>query len=129
MRIFGTDVTKDYLKKRIGDMSQLGGIKLYELSDGVSRGVRAADMKCPCGIDLMVLIDRGMDIAHLSYKSIPISWRSVTKDTSPVYYESRGNEWLRTFFGGLLTTCGFENIGLHVMIKEKNWVCTGGFQI
>ena len=111
MRIFGADVTKDYLKKRIGDMSQLGGIKLYELTDGVSRGVRAADMKCPCGIDLMVLIDRGMDIAHLSYKSIPISWRSAIRDTSPVYYESKGREWLRTFFGGLIATCGLGNIG------------------
>lgn len=111
MKIFGTDINRDSLRKKVGDISQLGGIKLYEMTDGVSRGIRAADLKCPCGIDLMVLIDRGMDIAHLSYKSIPISWRSATRDTSPVYYESKGAEWLRTFFGGLIVTCGLENIG------------------
>ena len=53
-----------------------------------------------------------MDISYLSYKSIPICWRSATKETSSAYYESRGNEWLRTFYGGLVTTCGLTTIGL-----------------
>lgn len=112
MKIFGTDIKKDDLRRRVGDMSQLGGIKLYELSDGMGRSVRAADIKSPSGIDITVLIDRGMDIACLNYKSVPISWHSSVRDTSPIYYESKGNEWLRTFFGGLITTCGFENTGV-----------------
>jgi hypothetical protein len=29
----------------------------------------------------------------------------------PAFYEPAGNGWLRTFFGGLLTTCGTANIG------------------
>ncbi|MHB8279267.1 MAG: DUF4432 family protein [Candidatus Humimicrobiaceae bacterium] len=44
-------------------------------------------------------------------KDIPIAWRSSTKETSPVYYESKGFEFLRTFYGGLLTTCGLTHIG------------------
>jgi hypothetical protein len=111
MKIFGTDIDKNSLRKRVGDISQLGGIKLYEFQDGAGRGVRAADITSPSGIGATVLIDRGMDISNLNYKSIPISWRSAVGNTSPVYYESRSSEWLRTFFGGLVATCGLENVG------------------
>ncbi|MBC8386873.1 MAG: aldose 1-epimerase family protein [Actinobacteria bacterium] len=112
MKIFGTEIGKDEILKRVGDIDQLGGIRYYEFIDGVRRGVRAIDIKSPCGLDMTILPDRGMDISNLSYKSIPISWKSVTRETSPVYYESRGIEWLRTFYGGLITTCGLTNIGI-----------------
>src|SRR5680860_525083 len=70
-----------------------------------------------------------MDISSLTYKNIPISWRSATRETSSAFYDSRGLEWLRTFFGGLLTTCGLtyfgppstvngEELGLHGRISN-----------
>lgn len=111
MKIFGKEISKKDILKRIGDITQLGEIKYYKFIDGVSRGVRGIDIKSPCGLDMTVLPDRGMDISYLAYKSIPISWKSATKETSPVYYESRGEEWLRTFYAGLLTTCGLTYMG------------------
>lgn len=136
MKIFGKELKKSEILKRVGDISQLGALKMYEFTDGVSRGLRAVDIKSPCGLDMTVLLDRAMDISYLSYKSIPIGWRSATRETSPVYYESRGLEWLRTFYGGLLTTCGLtymgapsvdsgEELGLHGRISnisaERVW--------
>ncbi len=112
MEIFGNNIGKEDLIKRIGDISQLGGLKQYEFTDGMRKGVAAIDIKSPCGIDMTVVLDRAMDISYLSYKSIPISWRSSTRETSPMYYESKGIEFLRTFYGGLLTTCGLTSIGL-----------------
>jgi len=111
MKIFGKEVSKDMLLKKVGDISQLGGAKIYEFTDGVSRGVRAIDVKTISGMDFTVLIDRALDISTFSYKSVPISWKSSTKETSPLYYESKGTEWLRTFYGGLLVTCGLSNMG------------------
>jgi len=111
MKIFGKNIKKDELNKRIGDITQLGGIKYYEFIDGVSKGVRGIDIKSPCGLDFTVIPDRGIDISSMSYKSIPIAWKSTTRETSPIYYESRGLEWLRTFYGGLLTTCGLSTFG------------------
>lgn len=111
MKIFGRVYNKTEIEKKIGDISQLGGIKSYTFNDGLSNGIRALDLKTPSGIDMTVLIDRGLDISQLSYKSIPICWKSLTKETSPVYYESRGLEFLRTFYGGFLMTCGLGNIG------------------
>lgn len=112
MEIFNEEIEKNELMKRIGDISQLGGLKQYEFNDGVRKGVRAVDIKSPCGIDMTIVIDRAMDISYLSYKSIPISWRSSTREASPMYYESKGIGFLRTFYGGLLTTCGLTTIGM-----------------
>ena len=111
MNIFGRDIKRDEITKKIGDISQFGGIKSYEFSDGKAKGIRAVDIKTPCGIDMTVLLDRAMDISSFTYKNIPIAWRSSNKETSPVYYESKGFEFQRTFFGGLLTTCGLTYIG------------------
>src|SRR4030067_1622952 len=111
MKLFGKKMKKNDILKRIGDISQIGGLKSYELNDGPSKGIRAIDFKTPCGLDFTTLIDRGMDISHLNYKSIPICWKSATRETSPIYYESRDFEWLRTFFGGLITTCGLTYFG------------------
>lgn len=111
MKIFGKELDKEGILKRIGDISQLGGMKCYQFTDGVSKGIRAVDLKCICGIDMTVLIDRAMDISYLSYKSIPVSWKSATRETSSIYYESKGDEIARTFYGGLLTTCGLTYMG------------------
>jgi len=111
MDIFGNRYKREDLVKKIGDISQLGAIKDYQFTEGLRKGVRAIDLKSPCGIDMTVLADRGLDISYLSYKSVPISWRSAVKETGPAYYESRGLEWLKTFYGGLLTTCGLTYMG------------------
>jgi len=129
MEIFGKKYSKTELLKKVGDISQLGGIKSYEFSDGMAKNLRAVDIKSPSGIEMTVVLDRAMDISSLSYKNIPISWRSATREASAVYYESKGLEWLRTFFGGLLTTCGLtyfgppsvdngEELGLHGRITN-----------
>lgn len=111
MKIFGEDLNKNEILKKIGDISQLGGFKSYELTNGMSRGIRAVDINTPCGIYMTVLLDRGMDISNLYYKSIPISWKSGIRETSPYFYESKGLEWNRTFYGGFFNTCGLVTVG------------------
>ncbi len=129
MKLFNTELSRKKILEKIGDISQLCDIRYYELIDGVSRGVRGIDIRSPEGVNITILPDRGMDISHLSFKSIPFNWKSATKEASPIYYESRGNEWLRTFYGGFLTTCGLtttgppniddtEELGLHGRIAN-----------
>ena len=129
MKLFGKEYSKIELLKKTGDISQLGGIKQYEFSDGIAKNLRAVDLKSPNGIEMTVILDRAMDISSLTYKNIPIAWKSAAREASAIYYESKGLEWLRTFFGGLLTTCGLtyfgspttdngEELGLHGRISN-----------
>lgn len=95
----------------IGDISQIGGVKRYSFTEGRAKGMEALDVNNGSGLLFTVLPDRGMDICHLSYMGIPVSFVSKTGIVAPWYYDGRGYEWLRSFTGGFLTTCGFTQVG------------------
>ncbi len=103
-------MSKRELLKLIGSIEQIGGIKDYILNDGRAKGVRAIEINTG-KVRFIVLPDRCMDIAQAYYKEHAISWISKTGITSPMYYDKDGNEWLRGFYGGLITTCGLKNVG------------------
>lgn len=111
MKEFEIKKNRVFLMKRMGNISQLAGVKRYELMDGKAKGIEAVDFKTGTGFNFTVLPGRGMDIAWADYKGIPISYISKTGISSPAYYEGDGMSWLRNFFAGLLTTCGLSNVG------------------
>lgn len=97
--------------KKIGDMSQVAGLRRYEFKEGKAKGVEAVEIHTGSGLELTVLPGRGMDIAWISYRGVPLSYMSKTGVVSPAYYESSGMNWLHNFFAGGLTTCGLLNVG------------------
>lgn len=102
---------KSELLKYIGNLSQIGGCRHYTLSEGWGRGMRAADINTGSGLQYTVLPDRGLDISLASYKGINLVYLTCNGETHPSYYEPEGIGWLRTFAGGLLTTCGHTHLG------------------
>ena len=123
-KIFGKEYSKDEILKRVGSLSQICGTKLYEYSDGPARGLRGIEFRTGSGFDFNVVVDRGMDISSASYQGIPLAWRSANEEVQGAFYDPKGMGWLKTFFGGLLTTCGLtfagapsvdgeEELGLH----------------
>jgi len=102
---------KREMMKYIGDATQLFGIKDYRFNGGRADGVRAVDVKNGTGLEFTVLPDRGLDIAYLSFKSVNFSYISRTGIVAPQYYDSRGINFLRSFFAGFLTTCGLTHMG------------------
>ena len=103
-------MTKTELLKHIGSVEQIGGIRDFTFNDGKAKGVRAIEINTG-KLSFTVLPDRCMDVAQASYCGEPVSWISHTGITHPAYYEKDGKEWLRGFYGGLITTCGLKNIG------------------
>ncbi len=102
---------RSHLLPRIGDISQIGGLRHYQLLEGRARGVEAIDFRTGGGLAFTVLPGRGMDIAWADYRSTPLTHITKAGILGPQYYEKDGLAWLRTFFGGLLTTCGLANVG------------------
>jgi hypothetical protein len=111
VKAFNLIQDRSFLMKRVGDISQIAGLKRYELADGKAKGVAAVDVKTGSGFDFTVLPGRGMDVAWAEYKGVPVSYLSKTGIVSPEYFESTGLNWLRSFFAGMLTTCGLSNVG------------------
>lgn len=111
MRLYGRDYTKDELLKRVGDISQIAGIRSYTLNDGRAKGVEAFDVKTGSGLTYTVLKDRALDIAWMDYNGYAIGFINKGGISHPKYYQPYGVEWLRTFNGGVVTTCGLTNVG------------------
>lgn len=101
--------------KYIGNISQIGGVRPYELSDGWARKMRAIDVNTGSGFQYTILPDRGMDISLASFKGKNLVYLTCNGETSPYYYESEGIGWLHTFTGGLLSTCGLTHLGPPVL--------------
>ncbi|MFH0991697.1 MAG: aldose 1-epimerase family protein [bacterium] len=110
-RIFGQEYTRQELTQRLGDLSQLGGIRLMTLQDGTEAGVRIADVRTGSGLRFQVTLDRGMDISQAEYRGIPLTWRSSQGDVHPAYFDESGMNWVRSFAGGLMTGCGMTYVG------------------
>lgn len=125
MKKFNLQYEKEFLRKRLGSISQLAGLKKYRLSDGRADGVEAVDVRTGAGLSYTVLPGRGMDIAWTEFKSVPVSYMSNTGVSAGGYAEE-GMEWLRNFFAGLLTTCGLSNVGgpcedTHPVIGDRKY--------
>ena len=111
INLYGEEYHRLQLLRHVGDISQIAGVKQYELASGSEKGVTGVDFRTGSGLNFSVLPDRGLDISYAEYNGIPLCWRSSTGDVAPTYYEPEGNGWLRGFFGGLLTTCGMTYLG------------------
>lgn len=101
----------DDLRRRVGNMDQIAGVRMVTLEDGNERPNRAAVFHTGSGLEFTVMLDRCLDISAASFCGKAMGWRSVCGDVAPQYFEPEGFRWLRSYFGGLLTTCGLSNVG------------------
>ena len=91
--------------------SQLGGIDAYVIDEGPARGVRALCVNTGGGLRYRVLVDRGLDIDQAFFNQHSLAFlthKGVTPSTRGL---DRGLDWLKSFAGGLLTSCGPFNVG------------------
>jgi hypothetical protein len=63
------------------------------------------------GLEAEIHPDRAMDLGQVTFDGIPGAWMSPAGLTHPAPYEPRGTEWLGTFGGGLVATCGLDTFG------------------
>ncbi len=78
------------------------------------------------GLSFRVLPDRGLDIGPASARCLPIAWLSTVGNAAPASDLDRAGDadgmgWLSRFTGGLLTTCGPDNIGLPSQDGESRF--------
>ena len=112
MRLFHRSYTRDELMRRVGHISQVGGVQLLESADGPSRGVRLLEFRTGTGFCFRVGVDRGMDIGHCEYQGASLAWIPPTLLAAPWYFEQQTEfGWLRTALGGLNNSCGMVHIG------------------
>jgi hypothetical protein len=111
VNIFGSDISRDELERRTGDLSAVAGIRQVVLDNGVERGVRAIDLRTAAGLELEVLVDRAFDLGSARFKGAPLGWRSGNGFRHPGLHEHSdegGLSWLRAL-DGLLVSGGLDH--------------------
>lgn len=106
------------IKKRVGRIEQIFGVTRFQYAEGKAKGVEAVEVRTGGGLRYIVLPDRGMDLEYAEYKGVPFVHISPVGVVAPQYFEARGDEWLRSFTAGLLTTCGLDQVGDPCQVEE-----------
>lgn len=105
-----SDIDPRELRRRLGDVAQFASTRAGRLADGSEDGVRTVDARVSGGLSAVILADRGLDLGDVWAAGYQVGWRSTTGAVHPAYFDEA--TWLRSFHGGLLTTCGLQNVGL-----------------
>ncbi len=104
-------LSKKEMYRYTGDLSQLFYANQYRLTGGRADGMRAVDVNNGAGIEFTVYPDRAMDIGRFSIQGDNCAYLSKGGMAAPAYYDDKLGGWLKTFNGGLLTTCGLNQVG------------------
>ena len=111
MRLHGKTLTRREVEARVGRIEQVGGARRVVLAEGPDALVEQIEVRTGAGLSFRVTPSRGMDIGLAEFAGTPISWLSPAGDVNPAHYDPAGAGWLRTAAGGLLMTCGLDNVG------------------
>jgi len=110
--LFGQWYTREQLLRRVGHISQVGGVQLLAAEDGPARGVRQLEFRTGTGLVFKVGLERGLDVGYCEYRGHSLAWIPPTKLPGPWYFQQpEAFGWLRTALGGFNNTCGLLHIG------------------
>lgn len=99
--------------RNVGNMDQLAGVRVCTLAEGPGQGVRIAEFHNAAGLMFTVAADRCMDVYDFTYKGMNISFHSRNGMRSPMSYTALKSEFAQQWSGGMLSTCGLDNVGGH----------------
>jgi hypothetical protein len=105
----------------ISNKNQLCNVTKFIYTEGKAKGTKAIRVNNGIGLDFVVLTDRGMDIGELYFKGELISYMSETGVVNPCYFNEKGDQWLRSFGGGFLVTCGLTQVGEPCSFNGENY--------
>lgn len=109
--LFGRPVRPREVAERVGRMDQVAGARPFVFDEGPARGMRGIDVWTGSGLTFTVLPDRCLDVGAARFNGRPFGWESATGPVAPERFDAQGFGWLKSFHGGLLTTCGLRHFG------------------
>ena len=101
----------ELLTRYAGNTDQIYSITRMLFDEGKARGSAVYDVRTGGGLEYQVLADSGLDIGRLTYRGINISYLGKPGITSPYCFHPFEADFVNTFPGGMLYTCGLLNTG------------------
>lgn len=98
-------------KGYIGNPAQLVSVRRVNMAEGKAKGTEIIEVRTAGGLEMDILPDTGLDIGQCRFRGINMSWISKNGYDSPAVISSHETEFIHTFPGGLLYTCGLRSAG------------------
>lgn len=113
MRIQDREYSRRELMRRVGSLAQVGGVQVFEHTEGHARGTRVIDFRTGSGLRFAVEPDRGFDVGFAEFQGTGLCWLPAKGLAGPWYYETDLDDyaWLRVGLGGLFNTAGLVSMG------------------
>ena len=77
--LWGRQFSRAELMARVGDVSQVGGVREYRLDGGPADGLPVVDVNTGSGLRFTVIPGRALDISGAWFKDIPLGFRSAAR--------------------------------------------------
>ena len=90
---------------------QMYTLRRVTVAEGKSKGTAIIEVATPDGLQVDILPDAGLDIGQVRYKGVNVSFISKNGYDSPAAIAPYETEFLNTFPGGMLYTCGLRSTG------------------
>jgi Domain of unknown function (DUF4432) len=107
--LFGRQLGRTELLRRVGRLDQVAGVRLVTLGDGAGRGVRLLEFRTGTGFAFDVVVDRTFDIGRCELGGTPLAWIANPGTVGPWFYENDAWGWFRAWGGGMVVTCGLDH--------------------
>jgi hypothetical protein len=110
----------DDWKQHVTLPDQFVGTRVVRVIDGSGDGARLLQAWTPSGLEVDIALDRGFDIVTARLRGVPVAWLGASGPQPRYMQEPPGYGWLRTFQGGLVTTCGLSHIGSPAELSNQH---------
>lgn len=90
---------------------QLYSVRRMTVSEGTAKGTTVIEICTAGGLRMDILPDTGLDIGQVHYKGTNMTFTSKNGYDNPARISPYEMEFLNTFPGGLLYTCGLRTTG------------------
>lgn len=113
---------------RTGSMQQMAYVRPLRYSEGRAAGMNSYEVKNG-PLHFHVAADKCLDITDLEYKGINLSFLSKGGLQGPQEYDTFGTDAIRSIMGGLVFTCGLDNICAPCTVEGTNYPMHGRMRL
>ena len=90
---------------------QMYTLRRLTIAEGKAKGADIIEVCTAGGLQLDILPDSGLDIGQARYRGVNVTFISKNGYDGPTTFLPYENEFMNTFPGGLLCTCGLRSAG------------------
>ena len=110
-KLFGKELTRQELMRRVGDLNQVFGIRPVVCGGGKTTGMQCLEMDNGGGLKLTVAESKALDLLQLNWKGMNLGFETKAGLHAPWLCDEVGMSYRRNLGAGFLYTAGLYNVG------------------